>query len=298
MENIDSSITKIYEKQQTMSGTEEDALEYLQVLERHKDLNVVIEEQIETPIKLSTKSWDKIVSLMPEEKKYSLAFLCFSLIDEIEENEIWGIRKNPQTGEETVLQDVFFNTVLEASAPHDVPFVMCDDDFSQFTDYFNQIENEPKNRAIKVSEDLAKAEQKIVPKKEEKKEEDEDQGYEIKKEIIEDKNGVTRVVTTKVKKTTNTVYEPNVVEDTSNHVEKIEQDIQKEIEEEKKREEKMKPTTEIVISKPREELTKDLIKSEFEGEPITIATRKITISKDGEEQVFEEEEVPSEEKNI
>ena len=125
MENIDSSITKIYEKQQTMSGTEEDALEYLQVLERHKVLNVIIEEDTDNPIKISSKSWDRIIQLVPEEKKYSLAFMCFSLINEIEENEIWGIRKNAETGEEVILQDVFFNTLLEASAPQDVPFVMC-----------------------------------------------------------------------------------------------------------------------------------------------------------------------------
>ena len=118
MENIDSSITKIYEKQQTTSGTEEEALEYLQVLEQHNELNVIIEEQTDTPIKISSKSWDTIIKLMPEEKKYSLAFICFSLVNEIEENEIWGIRKNAESGEETVLQDVFFNIDLEASTPH------------------------------------------------------------------------------------------------------------------------------------------------------------------------------------
>ena len=151
-ENIESSITKIYEKQQTMDGTEEEALEYLQVLEQHNVLNVIIEEQTDTPIKISRKSWDNIIRLMPEEKKYSLAFICFSLIDEIEENEIWGIKKNPETGEEVVLQDVFFNTVLEAATPHEVPFVMCEDDFSQFTDYFNQKEKEDKSREIKLSD--------------------------------------------------------------------------------------------------------------------------------------------------
>ena len=158
-ENIDSSITKIYEKQQTMTGTEEEALEYLQVLEQHNNLNVIIEEKVDTPIKISSKSWDNIIRLIPEEKKYSLAFICFSAIDEIEESQIWGIRKNPETGEEIVLQDVFFNTVLEASIPHEVPFVMCEDDFSQFTDYFNQKEKEAKSRQVKLSEDLGLGEE-------------------------------------------------------------------------------------------------------------------------------------------
>ena len=221
MENIDSSITKIYEKQQTMSGTEEEALEYLQVLEQHNELNVIIEENTDTPIKMSSKSWDKIIRLMPEEKKYSLAFICFSLINEIEENEIWGIRKNAETGEEMVLQDVFFNTVLEASVPHEVPFIMCEDDFSQFTDYFNQKEKESKNRKIKLSEDLTLGEQKIeLPKEKKEEKKEEDNGYEIKTEIIEDKNGVTRMVTTKVTTSHSTVFEPKVIADTHKDIEK------------------------------------------------------------------------------
>ena len=204
-ENIDSSITKIYEKQQTMTGTEEEALEYLQVLEQHNNLNVIIEEKVDTPIKISSKSWDNIIRLIPEEKKYSLAFICFSAIDEIEESQIWGIRKNPETGEEIVLQDVFFNTVLEASIPHEVPFVMCEDDFSQFTDYFNQKEKEAKSRQVKLSEDLGLGEEQleniekqkeILQQKEQK--EEEEPTYEIKKEIIEDKDGVTRLVETKI----------------------------------------------------------------------------------------------------
>jgi hypothetical protein len=146
--NIDSSITKIYEREQTMNGTEEEAVLYLKALARHSELNVTFEDQ-DNPIKMASKSWDKIIDMMPEEKKYSLAFIVFSLTDEIEENEIWGIRKNPENGEEVVLQDVFFNTILEASVPHDVPFIMCEDDFSQFTDYFNQ--KEAKNRKLKLS---------------------------------------------------------------------------------------------------------------------------------------------------
>ena len=218
MENIDSSITKIYEKQQTTSGTEEEALEYLQVLERHSDLNAIIGENTDTPIKISSKSWDTIVRLIPEEKKYSLAFICFSLVNEIEENEIWGIKKNPETGEETVLKDVFFNTLLEASTPHDVPFVMCEDDFSIFTDYFNQKEKEAKNRKIKLSEDLAlgaenvedtgKDLEKEEEKEKEKEEEKENEGYEIKTEVIEDKNGVKRLVTTKTTTSHTTVIQP------------------------------------------------------------------------------------------
>ena len=34
--NVDESITKIYEKQQTMSGSEEEAMEFIQVLQNHQ----------------------------------------------------------------------------------------------------------------------------------------------------------------------------------------------------------------------------------------------------------------------
>ena len=319
MENIDSSITKIYEKQQTSSGTEEEALEYLQVLEQHNELNVIIEEQTDTPIKISRKSWDNIIKLMPEEKKYSLAYICFSLVNEIEENEIWGIRKNAVSGEETVLQDVFFNIDLEASTPHDLPFEMCEDDFSQFTDYFNQKEKEAKDRKIKLSEDFGmekgKKEGESPPEedlaKEEKDKDEEkkdDEGYEVKTEVIEDKNGVTRLVTTKTTTSKVTVYEPKISLDANK--DGIEKKEEKEIKIEKPKDEnlrsKLKPKEgkpkekdkqKLEISKPVEEVIKEVVKSgfDFEGEPQAKISRKIIITRDGKEQTFEEEEVPNEE---
>ena len=317
-ENIDSSITKIYEQQQTMNGTEEEALEYLQVLEQHSDLNVVIEEKTDTPIKISSKSWDKIIRLMPEEKKYSLAFICFSLIDEIEENEIWGIRKNPETGEEVVLQDVFFNTVLEASTPHELPFVMCEDDFSQFTDYFNQKEKEAKNTKIKLSEDLGLGEEQLenIDKQKEiqqqkEKEREQEPAYEIKTEVIEDKNGVTRLVQTKILTSHETVIEPKISVDTNkDEKEKVIIIPPRKTEATVKSEEKPKEEKKIEVSKPAEKLLSDLIKPEERGEPQTQVktSKKIIINDNGVEKIpsltkkeiqekpeLEKEELPNEE---
>ena len=65
MENVDSSITKIYEKQQIASGTEEEALAYLQVLEQHDEFNVTIGENLDSSITLFKKSWETIIRLMP-----------------------------------------------------------------------------------------------------------------------------------------------------------------------------------------------------------------------------------------
>ena len=309
MENIDSSITKIYEKQQTTSGTEEEALEYLQVLEQHNDLSVAFGETADNPIKISIKSWDTITRLIPEEKKYSLAYLCFSLVNEIEENEIWGIRKNAENGDETVLQDVFFNAVLDASTPHEVPFVMCEDDFSQFTDYFNQKEKEEKNRNIKISEDLTVGGEKGLeaPKEPEKPEEE----VTTKTEEITDENGVKKLVTTKVATSTVTVIEPRVVQTDQKDFEKKEkpkikerQKISgipkdKETKVEKSKEllrEKAKPKDEkkFEVQKPRKELVKEVIKSGFEGEPQAKMSRKIIITRNGKEETYEEEEVPNE----
>ena len=164
--NIDESITKIYEKQQTMSGSEEQATQFLKVLENHSDLNVNIEEN-DTPIKISKKSWNKIIKMIPEEENYSLAYICFSLVNEIPENEIWGIRKSGEPEEAEVFQDVFFNTVLEASVPHEIPFAMCEEDFSQFTDYFNQKETNDRNIKL-TNEEWIKENEKEKEKEKEK----------------------------------------------------------------------------------------------------------------------------------
>ena len=94
--NVDESITKIYEKQQTMSGSEEEAMQFIQVLQNHQELNINLENN-DTPIKLPKKSWNKIIKMIPEEENYSLAYICFSLVNEVEENEIWGIRKNGES---------------------------------------------------------------------------------------------------------------------------------------------------------------------------------------------------------
>ena len=110
--NIDESITKIYEKQQTMNGSEEEAMQFLNVLDNHQDLNVSIEGQ-ENPIKIPLKSWKQIIKKIPEEESFSLAYICFSLVNEVQENEIWSLRKNGDSEDNDAFQDVFFNTVLE-----------------------------------------------------------------------------------------------------------------------------------------------------------------------------------------
>ena len=208
-DNVDTAITKIYEQQQTTSGTEEDAIEYLKVLEKHHVLNAIFEDS-DIPIKFSNKSWDKIVELMDEEKKYSLAFIVFSVINELGESDIWGIKKAPE--DDLILNDIFFNTVLEASMPHDVPFTMSEDDFSQFTDYFNK--KEEKNKKLKLNnQETSKGNESDENKKKERsvkkqndKEEDENEDIKYQKKIEEREDGTIREILTKTQIKTDTVY--------------------------------------------------------------------------------------------
>ena len=163
MEIIESFISKIYENHSTGFGTEEESLKYLQVIEQHRNINAIIGEYLNTSIKISTKSWYTIIKLIPEEKKYSLSFICFSTTNEIEENEIWSIKKTIPEIEEKILNLLFFNPTLEPSTPNDIPFVMCNEDFSIITDYFNQeIEEEVPTEEIKQE---GEPETKIIKKK-------------------------------------------------------------------------------------------------------------------------------------
>ena len=211
--NIEGSITKIYEKQQTMSGSEDEAMQFLQVLENHPEVNVNIENN-DIPIKLKQKSWNKIIKMIPEEDSYSLSYICFSLVDEVQENEIWGLRKNAEQNEAEVFQDVFFNTVLEASVPHEIPFAMCEEDFSQFTDYFNQKETDDKNIKLSneewIKDNLKDKEKEKEETTEAKDDDDNKKLTEVKQQVIEDKDGVKRIVTTKTLTQSQTVYKKKI----------------------------------------------------------------------------------------
>ena len=144
----DTSITKIYEQKKTTDGTEEEALEYIKVLDKHDSLQVIFPES-EDQIKLSNNSWEVILKKIPEEKIYSLGYIVFSATDEIEEDDVWGIKKH-DTEETTMLKDVFFISMLDTAKRHEVPFEMTEEDFSKFTDYFNKKESKENNLLDKL----------------------------------------------------------------------------------------------------------------------------------------------------
>ena len=283
--NIDESITKIYEKQQTVSGSEEEAMQYLTILKRHPELNVTFEEN-ESNIKLPLKSWNKIIKKIPEEESYSLTYICFSLINEVDENEIWGIKKTKESDEAEVFQDVFFNTVLEASIPHEIPFAMCEEDFSQFTDYFNQ--KEANERNIKLSNEdwinKEKENEKPLDKQDTEinkdKDLDEDKNVkEVKKQIIEDKNGVKKLITTKTVTQSQTIYKR-----------KIQPQPQTKIQKDK---EKEKDKVISIPSKPEQKV--ELIKKQ---DVIPKKEEKIKVPEQKVEQIKQQEVVPKKEEKI
>ena len=189
--NINESITKIYEKEQTMNGTEEEAEEYLKILETHENLYVT-NETIDNPIPLPQTSWNRILQLIQEDKKYSISYICFSSTNEIEENDIWSIKRKPENEEEVELKEVFFNTMLEPATPHDIPFDMSDDDFNIFNDYFNQKETKPSKLKLTKHDDGKKGKMGVTDYKEEIP----NVKYDTT-EKIESDNGVEKIITTK-----------------------------------------------------------------------------------------------------
>jgi hypothetical protein len=174
-----------------MNGTEEEAEEYLKILETHENLYVT-NETIDNPIPLPQTSWNRILQLIQEDKKYSISYICFSSTNEIEENDIWSIKRKPENEEEVELKEVFFNTMLEPATPHDIPFDMSDDDFNIFNDYFNQKETKPSKLKLTKHDDGKKGKMGVTDYKEEIP----NVKYDTT-EKIESDNGIEKIITTK-----------------------------------------------------------------------------------------------------
>ena len=79
--------TQIYERQRTQTGTEEEAKQFISVLQNHKNLEVTTNITEEEIIYLPVKSFEKIVKYMEEMMKYALGYIIFSSTRTIEEFE-------------------------------------------------------------------------------------------------------------------------------------------------------------------------------------------------------------------
>ena len=84
---------RIYETKRTFIGTEEEANEYINILERHLILDIFFEDYNKT-YPIPTQSWEKIVKLMSEPMKYTLKYVIFSVVRKnknyIYVSENWG----------------------------------------------------------------------------------------------------------------------------------------------------------------------------------------------------------------
>ena len=77
--------TQMYERQRTQTGTEEEAKQFISVLQNHKNLEVTTNITEEEIIYLPVKSFEKIVKYMEEMMKYALGYIIFSSTRTIEE---------------------------------------------------------------------------------------------------------------------------------------------------------------------------------------------------------------------
>ena len=70
---------RVYESKRSFIGTEEEANIYINILERHKILDIFFKDYNKI-YPISNKSWEKIVKLMSLPMKYSLKYVIFSVI--------------------------------------------------------------------------------------------------------------------------------------------------------------------------------------------------------------------------
>ena len=106
--------TQIYERQRTQTGTEEEAKQFISVLQNHKNLEVTTNITEEEIIYLPVKSFEKIVKYMEEMMKYALGYIIFSSTRTIEEFESREFLRRVLK-KRTMVRDVFFNPYVKNS---------------------------------------------------------------------------------------------------------------------------------------------------------------------------------------
>jgi hypothetical protein len=130
--------TQIYERQRTQMGTEEEAMHFITILEKHQNLDVIIkiEEEI---ISLPLNSWKKIVKYMSEMMKYALSYIIFSTTRTIEEFESREFLRRVLK-KRTMVRDVFFNPDVKTSL-HLPKVELKSKDFKKFEKFFSKRTN-------------------------------------------------------------------------------------------------------------------------------------------------------------
>ena len=148
--------TQIYERQRTQTGTEEEAKQFISVLQNHKNLEVTTNIKEEKIIYLPIKSFEKTVKLMEEMMKYALVYIIFSSARTIEEFESREFLRRVLK-KRTMVRDVFFNPYVKNSI-HLNKVKFQKNEFNKFDLFFSK-----RNKLIshiffidEISDDLSK----------------------------------------------------------------------------------------------------------------------------------------------
>ncbi len=70
-------LERIYLRRKSLIGTPEEADVYIRILSHHNVLLFWFEDEMH-PMQFSRQSWDKIVKLMGEKKRYSISYIIFA----------------------------------------------------------------------------------------------------------------------------------------------------------------------------------------------------------------------------
>jgi hypothetical protein len=119
-------------------GTEEEARQFIAILEKHNNLEVItkIEEEY---IPLPLKSWNKIINYMSEMMKYALSYVIFSTTRTIEEFESREFLRRVLK-KRTMVRDVFFNPDVKTSL-HLPKVEFKSNEFKKFEKFFSKRKN-------------------------------------------------------------------------------------------------------------------------------------------------------------
>ena len=70
-------LERIYLRRKTVVGTPEEADVYIRIIAHHNVLLFWFDDEMH-PMQFSRQSWDKIVKLMGEKKRYSISYIIFA----------------------------------------------------------------------------------------------------------------------------------------------------------------------------------------------------------------------------
>ena len=139
----ESTVTEVFEKSSAKQANEEETKKYIKTLDTHYVLEAAFgENEDRKTVSFPRQSFEKILKLMPEKKKYGVGYVIYCLTtEEIQTNEIR--QKFIRQCERKVLKDVFFKPEIEPALKLSHPPTNTSI-FATFDKYFKERENKKK----------------------------------------------------------------------------------------------------------------------------------------------------------